>query len=103
VAGAAHVRLATVEEVANMVVCVGSLQASATTGAALRVDPGVVQTRGLAARACAFHQVRQAVLLVALYEDVASGPIESFLHRINELDTLGDDEPETPCHWEAVV
>ena len=21
-----------------------------------------------------------------------------FLHRTNELDTLGDDEPETPCH-----
>jgi len=37
-------RLATVEEVANMVVYVCSLQASATTGAALRVDGGVVQS-----------------------------------------------------------
>ena len=37
-------RLATVEEVANMVVYVCSPQASATTGAALRVDGGVVQT-----------------------------------------------------------
>jgi NAD(P)-dependent dehydrogenase (short-subunit alcohol dehydrogenase family) len=37
-------RLATVEEVANMVVFVCSLQASATTGAALRVDGGVVQS-----------------------------------------------------------
>jgi NAD(P)-dependent dehydrogenase (short-subunit alcohol dehydrogenase family) len=36
-------RLATVEEVANMVVFVCSLQASATTGTALRVDGGVVQ------------------------------------------------------------
>ena len=37
-------RAATVEEVANMVVYVCSKQASATTGAALRVDGGVVDT-----------------------------------------------------------
>ncbi len=37
-------RAATVEEVANMVVYACSLQASATTGAALRVDGGVVDT-----------------------------------------------------------
>lgn len=37
-------RTATVEEVANMVVYVCSSQASATTGAALRVDGGVVDT-----------------------------------------------------------
>jgi NAD(P)-dependent dehydrogenase (short-subunit alcohol dehydrogenase family) len=37
-------RAATVEEVANMVVYVASQQASATTGAALRVDGGVVDT-----------------------------------------------------------
>jgi NAD(P)-dependent dehydrogenase (short-subunit alcohol dehydrogenase family) len=37
-------RLASVEEVANMVVFVCSLQASATTGAALRVDGGVVRS-----------------------------------------------------------
>jgi NAD(P)-dependent dehydrogenase (short-subunit alcohol dehydrogenase family) len=37
-------RMATVEEVANMVVYVASPQASATTGAALRVDGGVVDT-----------------------------------------------------------
>lgn len=36
-------RLATTEEVANMVVYVASEQASATTGAALRVDGGVVR------------------------------------------------------------
>ena len=41
------------------------------------------------------HQVRQAVLLAAPYEVVASAPVEGFLHRTNELDTLGDDEPET--------
>jgi NAD(P)-dependent dehydrogenase (short-subunit alcohol dehydrogenase family) len=37
-------RMATVDEVANMVVYVASPQASATTGAALRVDGGVVDT-----------------------------------------------------------
>ncbi|WP_020187382.1 SDR family oxidoreductase [Methylopila sp. 73B] len=37
-------RAASVEEVANMVVYVCSVQASATTGAALRVDGGVVDT-----------------------------------------------------------
>jgi enoyl-[acyl-carrier-protein] reductase (NADH) len=37
-------RLATVEEVANIVVYVCSPQASATTGAALRVDGGVVRS-----------------------------------------------------------
>jgi ABC transporter substrate binding protein (PQQ-dependent alcohol dehydrogenase system) len=44
------------------------------------------------------HQVRQAILLAAPYEVVASAPIEGFLHRTNVLDTLGDDEPESPCH-----
>jgi ABC transporter substrate binding protein (PQQ-dependent alcohol dehydrogenase system) len=44
------------------------------------------------------HQVRQAVLLSAPYEVVADAPVEGFLHRTNTLDTLGDDEPETPCH-----
>lgn len=37
-------RASTVEEVANMVVYIASPQASATTGAALRVDGGVVET-----------------------------------------------------------
>jgi enoyl-[acyl-carrier-protein] reductase (NADH) len=37
-------RAATVEEVANLVVYVASPQASATTGAALRVDGGVLDT-----------------------------------------------------------
>lgn len=37
-------RVATVEEVANMVVYLASTQASATTGAALRVDGGVIDT-----------------------------------------------------------
>ncbi|MNP46387.1 3-hydroxybutyrate dehydrogenase [compost metagenome] len=37
-------RLETVEEVANMVVYLASLQASGTTGAALRVDGGVLRS-----------------------------------------------------------
>ena len=37
-------RAATVEEVANLCVYIASPQASATTGAALRVDGGVVDT-----------------------------------------------------------
>lgn len=37
-------RAATVEEVANMVVYIASPQASATTGAALRVDGGIIDT-----------------------------------------------------------
>jgi ABC transporter substrate binding protein (PQQ-dependent alcohol dehydrogenase system) len=44
------------------------------------------------------HQVRQAILLAAPYEVVAAAPVEGFLHRTDELDTLGDDEPESPCH-----
>ena len=43
------------------------------------------------------HQARQAVLLAAPYEVVADAPVEGFLHRINTLDTLGDDEQESPC------
>jgi len=43
------------------------------------------------------HQLRQAVLLAAPYAVVASAPVEGFLHKTNDLDTLGDDAPETPC------
>ena len=44
------------------------------------------------------HQLRQAMLLASPYEVVASAPVEGALHQTNELDTLGDDAPETPCH-----
>jgi ABC transporter substrate binding protein (PQQ-dependent alcohol dehydrogenase system) len=43
------------------------------------------------------HQLRQAVLLASPYAVIARAPVEGFLHKTNELDTLGDDEPETPC------
>jgi len=44
------------------------------------------------------HQLRQAILLAAPFEVVADAPIEGFLHQTNELDTLGDDAPESACH-----
>jgi ABC transporter substrate binding protein (PQQ-dependent alcohol dehydrogenase system) len=43
------------------------------------------------------HQLRQAVLLAAPYAVIASAPVEGFLHKTNDLDTLGDDQPETSC------
>jgi ABC transporter substrate binding protein (PQQ-dependent alcohol dehydrogenase system) len=43
------------------------------------------------------HQLRQAVLLAAPYSVIARAPVEGFLHKTNDLDTLGDDEPESPC------
>ena len=43
------------------------------------------------------QQVRQAVFLATPSAVIASAPIEGFLHRTNTLDSLGDDEPETPC------
>jgi ABC transporter substrate binding protein (PQQ-dependent alcohol dehydrogenase system) len=44
------------------------------------------------------HQLRQAVFLATPYYVTASAPIEAFLHRSNDLDTLGDDAPDSPCH-----
>ena len=44
------------------------------------------------------QQLRQAILLATPYAVVASAPVEGFLHRTNVLDTLGDDEQDTPCH-----
>jgi ABC transporter substrate binding protein (PQQ-dependent alcohol dehydrogenase system) len=43
------------------------------------------------------QQLRQAVFLATPNAVVASAPVEGFLHRTNTLDTLGDDEQETPC------
>jgi ABC transporter substrate binding protein (PQQ-dependent alcohol dehydrogenase system) len=43
------------------------------------------------------HQLRQAILLASPYAVVATAPVEGALHRVNELDTLGDDAPESPC------
>jgi len=43
------------------------------------------------------HQLRQAMLLASPYAVVATAPVEGALHRTNELDSLGDDAPESPC------
>ena len=48
------------------------------------------------------HQLRQAMLLATPNAVIASAPVEGFLHQINALDTLGDDEPETPCKLQQV-
>jgi ABC transporter substrate binding protein (PQQ-dependent alcohol dehydrogenase system) len=62
-------------------------------------DSGFDGAKGLAVSVRPWdHQLRQAVLLAAPYEVVADAPVEGFLHRTNALDTLGDDEQETPCH-----
>lgn len=44
-------------------------------------------------------QLRQPVLLAADSSLVAVAPIDGFLHPKNELDTLGYDQPESPCHF----
>jgi ABC transporter substrate binding protein (PQQ-dependent alcohol dehydrogenase system) len=43
------------------------------------------------------QQLRQAVFLATPNAVTTSAPVEGFLHRVNTLDTLGDDEAETPC------
>jgi ABC transporter substrate binding protein (PQQ-dependent alcohol dehydrogenase system) len=64
------------------------------------MGPGTFDAdKGLAVSVRAWdHQVRQAILLAGDYYVVASAPLEGFLHRTNELDSLGDDETDTPCH-----
>ena len=71
-------------------------QSSATSSSATATFDG---DKGLAMSVRPWdHQLRQAILLAAPYAVVASAPVEGFLHRTNVLDTLGDDEPESPCH-----
>jgi ABC transporter substrate binding protein (PQQ-dependent alcohol dehydrogenase system) len=55
--------------------------------------------KGLAVSVRAWdHQLRQAMLLASPFAVVATAPVEGALHRTNELDSLGDDAPESPCH-----
>jgi ABC transporter substrate binding protein (PQQ-dependent alcohol dehydrogenase system) len=42
-------------------------------------------------------QLRQPIHLVTSDAQVAVAPLEGFLHQVNELDTLGVDQPETKC------
>ena len=45
-------------------------------------------------------QLRQPLLLAAERSLISVAPIEGFLHPKNELDTLGYDNPESPCSME---
>lgn len=45
------------------------------------------------------NQLRQAILLAAPRSLVTTAPIDGFLHPKTELDTLGNDQPETQCQW----
>ncbi len=45
-------------------------------------------------------QLRQPVLLSTDRSLVAVAPIEGFLHQMNELDTLGYDQPESQCRFQ---
>lgn len=42
-------------------------------------------------------QMRQPVMLGHPRAMAATAPVEGFLHRVSELDTLGYDEPESDC------
>jgi ABC transporter substrate binding protein (PQQ-dependent alcohol dehydrogenase system) len=42
-------------------------------------------------------QLRQPIHLVTSDAQVAVAPLEGFLHQVNDLDTLGVDQPETKC------
>jgi ABC transporter substrate binding protein (PQQ-dependent alcohol dehydrogenase system) len=46
------------------------------------------------------NQLRQAILLHSHNAVLARAPIEGFLHRTNNLDTLGIDEPESACRFD---
>ena len=46
------------------------------------------------------NQLRQPMLLATHNHVVARAPVEGFLHRTNNLDTLGIDEPETTCRMQ---
>jgi hypothetical protein len=89
--------------VAVKMVATSALRARSTEFKPIRdfmMGPGTFDAdKGLAVSVRAWdHQLRQAVLLAGDYYVSASAPLEGFLHRTNELDSLGDDETDTPCH-----
>jgi ABC transporter substrate binding protein (PQQ-dependent alcohol dehydrogenase system) len=80
-----------------------SVKARSTDPAAVRaalLDPGF-EVGGFKGRPLSFRawdgQLRQPVFLLWLGAVTATAPIEGFLHRRTELDTLGLDEPESAC------
>jgi ABC transporter substrate binding protein (PQQ-dependent alcohol dehydrogenase system) len=47
------------------------------------------------------HQLRQPILLAAPYTVVSVSPQPEFIHPVSNLDTLGDDKPESSCKIEG--
>jgi ABC transporter substrate binding protein (PQQ-dependent alcohol dehydrogenase system) len=45
------------------------------------------------------NQLRQPILLATHDAVIERAPVTGFLHRTNDLDTLGADEPETQCRF----
>ena len=45
------------------------------------------------------HQLREPILLAAPYTVVSVSPQPEFIHPVSNLDTLGDDKPETSCKF----
>lgn len=45
------------------------------------------------------HQLRQPMLIATGNAVIARAPLAGFLHRSNNLDTLGIDEPESTCRF----
>jgi ABC transporter substrate binding protein (PQQ-dependent alcohol dehydrogenase system) len=89
---------AAVRAVAQAAATIGSADAP-KVGEALRA-PGF-SFAGFKGRPLSFRpwdgQLRQPIQLAMPGAVVAVAPLEGFLHRRTELDTLGPDEPETAC------
>lgn len=45
------------------------------------------------------HQLRQTVMLTTSNAVIGLAPVEGFQHQINDLDTLGVDEPQSLCEF----
>ena len=45
------------------------------------------------------NQLRQPILLASHNAVIERAPIDGFLHASNNLDTLGDDEPDSECRF----
>ncbi len=45
------------------------------------------------------HQLRQPIMLTSPNYVIAIAPLEGFLHRTNNLDTLGQDQRESQCSF----
>ena len=46
------------------------------------------------------NQMRTPILLSTADSVLEIAPIEGFLHKSNQLDTLGEDQPDTTCKFQ---